>query len=794
MEHSPTFFMKRPFPRQYVLLAIGGCALVLAAWFSPFAVTAQAPEPTAATVTNEVVTNLVALPSAVAPTNMSPGVVEVARLAQANVSEEMLLTYIATADFPFAPTVDEILYLADLGISEKVITAIMNRAKEVRENPSAATPPPTPVETNVAAAVAPTSAPPEAVAPPAPAPTQEVTVVQAPAQPVTVNYFYETLSPYGSWIDVPDYGRCWRPTVVGLDPGWRPYADRGRWIYTDYGWYWQSDYSWGWAAFHYGRWHSSPSYGWVWVPGTTWGPAWVSWRSSRDYCGWAPLPPEAYYSHSAGFTYRSSGVSFNFEFGIRRDCYTFVPVRRFCDRDVYRHYVPPQEIPGVIGSTVVHNRYGRRGDVLVNGGIETDRLVAVTHKPIQPVAIRDLPKQGLGRGEILDRSSDTLYVHRPGMSGGRGHAGGPVAGGPVPGGAREFKPAGGASGGTGSVPSGSPTREPFAPGGGGKPANVTGGNGGSGFAGSPQPGRASVQPTQPQQNLKQPQLSAPGNSKHQGSSPATPQVPKQGFGSPVVRGSSGAVESKHPKVNVGQPVNHGSQFSPRFVSPSPAIAPTPAAKPVTPLSPREFQKPAAAAPKNNASPTIAQPTVPVAKPGFAHQNQNRFEQPAYKQPAIAQPTPSRQVISSPAQIPSASPKSAWTPPAQAQPTYRAMPATPSVSQPQVSQPPRGNAYGNSQQRWEQKVNTPPPRIESRPAPQSYSAPQQRQYSAPAPAPTPAPGFRASPSYSAPAQVPSQQRAVPSGGPAMAGGKHFKHSQGGSGHAPGQGGAHGKNKP
>src|SRR2546423_9736807 len=29
------------------------------------------------------------------------------------------------------------------------------------------------------------------------------------------------------------------------------------------------------------------------VPGDEWAPAWVSWRSSKDYVGWAPLPPEA---------------------------------------------------------------------------------------------------------------------------------------------------------------------------------------------------------------------------------------------------------------------------------------------------------------------------------------------------------------------------------------------------------------------------------------------------------------------------------------------------------------------
>src|SRR5690606_36433667 len=110
-------------------------------------------------------------------------------------------------------------------------------------------------------------------------------------QEININYFENALAPYGTWIDVADYGRCWQPTVVLINRSWRPYADRGRWVYTSHGWYWQSDYSWGWAPFHYGRWHQDRRHGWVWVPGSTWGPAWVSWRYTDDYCGWAPLPP-----------------------------------------------------------------------------------------------------------------------------------------------------------------------------------------------------------------------------------------------------------------------------------------------------------------------------------------------------------------------------------------------------------------------------------------------------------------------------------------------------------------------
>lgn len=97
--------------------------------------------------------------------------------------------------------------------------------------------------------------------------------VQSPAD------FYGPLSPYGSWVEVSQYGRCWRPYTVG------------HWEWTDCGWYWVSEEPWAWATYHYGDWTFDPAYGWIWVPGTEWAPAWVVWREAPDYIGWAPCKP-----------------------------------------------------------------------------------------------------------------------------------------------------------------------------------------------------------------------------------------------------------------------------------------------------------------------------------------------------------------------------------------------------------------------------------------------------------------------------------------------------------------------
>ena len=104
---------------------------------------------------------------------------------------------------------------------------------------------------------------------------------------VTINNFNDALSPYGRWVESPQYGRAW----IAGQPGFVPYSTGGHWIYSSYGWTWASDYAWGWAPFHYGRWAYDPFYGWMWMPGYEWGPAWVAWRTGGGFYGWSPLGP-----------------------------------------------------------------------------------------------------------------------------------------------------------------------------------------------------------------------------------------------------------------------------------------------------------------------------------------------------------------------------------------------------------------------------------------------------------------------------------------------------------------------
>ncbi len=125
----------------------------------------------------------------------------------------------------------------------------------------------------------------EANAPPPPADAAP------PAQPPSQQTFEQQLSPYGRWVDTPEYGRVWIPSGVG--PDWQPYAD-GRWVDTAYGWTFVASVPWGPVVFHYGRWGWRDGLGWYWLPGFRWGPAWVRWRWVNGYACWTPLAPRGF--------------------------------------------------------------------------------------------------------------------------------------------------------------------------------------------------------------------------------------------------------------------------------------------------------------------------------------------------------------------------------------------------------------------------------------------------------------------------------------------------------------------
>ncbi len=385
----------------------------------PTAVTsAGGHSPTTALAETTTTAALVPRVEPVLPPNILPAtpLADVIKLAQSGVGENVILTFITNSIEPFDLDSEEIVYLNDIGVSDGVITMMMQRDQRLKGSGASLVQAPAPKpEVVPEPAPEPIAAAPSYVNTPPAAPVAE-------AQPTYVsnNYFYNSLAPYGNWIDVEGYGRCWQPTVVVANPNWQPYGDRGRWVYTDAGWYWLSDYSWGATTFHYGRWFTHPSRGWCWWPDTVWAPSWVSWRYSGAYCGWAPLPPTACYQPAVGFSYYGSSVGVSFGFGLAASCYTFVPWGGFCSARPYDYRVPSHYANQVYNNTTVINNYGNgNNNTVINGGISPDRVRQYTRTEVRTVNLRDQPAGG-PRNERLARDGRTLAVHRPQFATGNG--------------------------------------------------------------------------------------------------------------------------------------------------------------------------------------------------------------------------------------------------------------------------------------------------------------------------------------------------------------------------------------
>jgi hypothetical protein len=209
---------------------------------------------------------------------------------------------------------------------------------------------------------------------------------------VSTETFEEELAPYGDWINTPEYGRVWIPTV---DKKFQPYATNGHWVITSYGNTWVSDYPWGWAAFHYGRWYHDSRLGWAWVPGRVWGPSWVTWRSGNGYYGWAPLGPS---------------VSIN----INLPLFSWIFVRQeyITSPTIHNYYVyyGSQTTNIYQNTTIIRNNYRVSNRTYVYGPRQQE-IATVTNRP---VTVYRLDRQSRAGRSVVNNGSVSIY--RPASS------------------------------------------------------------------------------------------------------------------------------------------------------------------------------------------------------------------------------------------------------------------------------------------------------------------------------------------------------------------------------------------
>jgi hypothetical protein len=341
------------------------------------------------------------------PANLSPALQEVVKLAQAHLGDDVITAYIKNSGASYALSADDIVYLKAEGVSQNVISLLLQRGSAsapMAPSGTASAPPPPPSQSEAAAPVAPptensTPAPPPSAEPPevgSSAPPTAPAPAPASEPAVSFDYFQQQLSPYGAWVNVPGYGECWQP--YGVAYGWRPYYDNGYWVYTDAGLYWQSSYAWGAIPFHYGRWAYVGGYGWVWAPAYEYGPAWVFWRNSGDYAGWAPLPYGAVFV-DGGWGWHGHRYGADFDFGFGPSLFIFVGYGHLWEHDYHHYTLRGDELHIVFRASAInrfHNDHGR----FAFEGLDRAHLERLTGRSVTVVR----------HEEIRDRERETLRV------------------------------------------------------------------------------------------------------------------------------------------------------------------------------------------------------------------------------------------------------------------------------------------------------------------------------------------------------------------------------------------------
>jgi hypothetical protein len=397
------------------LLLFGAATVLLIGAFARFDTSGQTDDPA---TNNSTVSSADASQSAYSappafagvrslPADLSPGLAEIIRMAQAHIADETILAYVQNSGQAYNPSADEILYLSDLGLSDKVVAALFKKpdaplaAAPAPSAPPAAGPPPA----TAADYAMPVSAPESMIDTP-PAVVEDPVPLENPQD----SYFYDSLAPYGNWVQT-EAGWGWQPMVASVNPDWLPYSNRGQWELTDDGWYWASDYSWGWAAFHYGRWSRHRNLGWVWIPGSVWAPAWVAWRNTTDgYAGWAALPPGVHFYPGIGLSAGPELGGVSASYGLNAATFTFVPQTQFLSRNVGRFAVPVTQSASLFKSSTPVNNYSVSGRRIVNSGVSAAQIAAATKAPVPKFAMKEVSSPDVAVGK---NAGQNLAVFRP---------------------------------------------------------------------------------------------------------------------------------------------------------------------------------------------------------------------------------------------------------------------------------------------------------------------------------------------------------------------------------------------
>jgi hypothetical protein len=315
-------------------------------------------------------------------------------------SDDVITSYIKNTGKSYKLSADDIIYLANQGVSQTVISTLQQTVSSANTPPPPVAPPPIapqptfpPPVTTPSTVQPPTTPPPTGVPPSAPQEEEG----ELPAPEVNFNYFHDQLAPFGTWVEVNGV-MYWHPDqAIAANPDWRPYYDMGQWVQTENGLFWQSDYTWGDIPFHYGRWVLDPIHGWLWLPDYTWGPAWVFWRHAEADAaiGWAPLPVGAVFVDGV-FMFNGVRVGLDFDFGLGEACFVFVGYDHFHEGffrmrgHEYRWHIHGDRFHDFYRRSVIRNDFRRdEHGRFVNNGIGRDRVEHITHGRVEHASFEE---------------------------------------------------------------------------------------------------------------------------------------------------------------------------------------------------------------------------------------------------------------------------------------------------------------------------------------------------------------------------------------------------------------------
>lgn len=220
---------------------------------------------------------------------------------------------------------------------------------------------------------------------------------------VGIEFFYDDLAPYGTWVSVHPHGWVWCP--LDVESGWRPYTV-GYWIYTEDGWFWISEDPWGWVPYHYGRWAYDRYYGWIWVPGDEWAPAWVAWRYGHGWIGWSPLPPNVHWRIHVGLVF----TAFELDRHIDRYHWCFTKAHKFGTERMRLRVEPPSRNVTLLKRSRNVTKYVA-GPRPVEEGMKPYLIQENKGLKIEPFRIEDRTSPDRERGPTIRERS--IEVYRP---------------------------------------------------------------------------------------------------------------------------------------------------------------------------------------------------------------------------------------------------------------------------------------------------------------------------------------------------------------------------------------------